>query len=178
MRLLLVHPSALMYSEIFLRLEPLGLERVAAAALADGHQVRVIDLQVTSTQSLDRELSDFVPDALGISLDYLANVPEAIGIAQHARRIVPDCFVFSGGHSVSFIAPHVLEQYFIGELDPCASIKFTRGCPWDCSFCSAWTFYGRSYRKVAGNGRRGTGHHRRTQHVHRRRRGIHPARAW
>ncbi|MEU9653935.1 hypothetical protein AB0E00_34265, partial [Streptomyces sp. NPDC048110] len=28
MRLLLVHPSALMYSEIFLRLEPLGLERV------------------------------------------------------------------------------------------------------------------------------------------------------
>jgi hopanoid C-3 methylase len=21
----------------------------------------------------------------------------------------------------------------------------SRGCPWDCSFCSAWTFYGRSY---------------------------------
>ncbi|HEX4209911.1 MAG TPA: radical SAM protein, partial [Candidatus Binataceae bacterium] len=37
--------------------------------------------------------------------------------------------------------------YFIGVLDPCASIEFTRGCPWDCSFCSAWTFYGRSYRK-------------------------------
>ena len=29
MRVLLVHPSPLMYSEIFLRLEPLGLERVA-----------------------------------------------------------------------------------------------------------------------------------------------------
>ena len=27
-----------------------------------------------------------------------------------------------------------------------ASIEFSRGCPWDCSFCSAWTFYGRSYR--------------------------------
>ena len=38
-------------------------------------------------------------------------------------------------------------KYFIGELDPCASIEFTRGCPWDCNFCSAWTFYGRSYRK-------------------------------
>src|SRR5262249_9608043 len=37
-------------------------------------------------------------------------------------------------------------KYFIGELDPCASIEFTRGCPWDCTFCSAWTFYGRSYR--------------------------------
>ncbi len=40
-------------------------------------------------------------------------------------------------------------RYFIGELDPCASIEFTRGCPWDCSFCSAWTFYGRSYRKAS-----------------------------
>ena len=38
-------------------------------------------------------------------------------------------------------------KYFIGELDPCASIEFSRGRPWDCSFCSAWTFYGRSYRR-------------------------------
>ena len=38
-------------------------------------------------------------------------------------------------------------KYFIGVLDPCASAELTRGCPWDCSFCSAWTFYGRSYRK-------------------------------
>jgi hopanoid C-3 methylase len=40
-------------------------------------------------------------------------------------------------------------KYFIGILDPCASIEFSRGCPWDCSFCSAWTFYGRSYRLVS-----------------------------
>src|SRR5207302_2019063 len=30
-------------------------------------------------------------------------------------------------------------RYFLGTLDPCASIEFARGCPWDCSFCSAWT---------------------------------------
>jgi hopanoid C-3 methylase HpnR len=41
------------------------------------------------------------------------------------------------------------KKYFIGVLDPCASIEFTRGCPWDCSFCSAWTFYGRNYRKLS-----------------------------
>jgi hopanoid C-3 methylase len=40
-------------------------------------------------------------------------------------------------------------KYFLGTLDPCASIEFSRGCPWDCSFCSAWTFYGRSYRLVS-----------------------------
>ena len=48
-------------------------------------------------------------------------------------------------------ARHLTRQrrrYFIGELDPCASVEFTRGCPWDCSFCSAWTFYARTYRKA------------------------------
>src|SRR5205807_2574365 len=40
-------------------------------------------------------------------------------------------------------------KYFIGVLDPCASIEFSRGCPWDCVFCSAWTFYGRNYRVVS-----------------------------
>ncbi|MFE9647691.1 hopanoid C-3 methylase HpnR [Streptomyces sp. NPDC006365] len=215
MRLLLVHPSALLYSEIFLRLEPLGLERVAGAARDAGHQVRVVDLQVLDQADLRSELASFQPEALGISLNYLANIPEAIEIAEWTKRAVPGCFVFFGGHSVSFVAEDVLAQaegavdavvrgegepavaplleavrdggvdgvpgvvtanghgpapqllhgidtprpardlmrhrrrYFIGELDPCASIEFTRGCPWDCSFCSAWTFYGRSYRKAS-----------------------------
>ncbi|MFF5159675.1 hopanoid C-3 methylase HpnR [Streptomyces sp. NPDC000348] len=215
MRLLLVHPSALMYSEIFLRLEPLGLERVAGAARAAGHEVRVVDLQVLGVNRLRDEVRSFRPEALGISLNYLANIPEAIALATRVKREVPGCFVFLGGHSVSFVAEEVVEQaagavdavvrgegepavaplleavrdggvegvpgvvtaagrgpaplmlhgidgplpardlmrnrrrYFIGELDPCASVEFTRGCPWDCSFCSAWTFYGRSYRKAS-----------------------------
>lgn len=215
MRLMLVHPSALMYSEIFLRLEPLGLERVAAAARDAGHQVRAVDLQVLSRKLLEKELRAFRPEVLGISLNYLANIPEAIDIARAAKAAAPGCFVFFGGHSISFVGDHVLAQadgavdaivrgegepavaplleavrdgaahtvpgvvtregrgpaptmldsidaplpardlmrrrnrYFIGELDPCASIEFTRGCPWDCSFCSAWTFYGRSYRRAS-----------------------------
>jgi hopanoid C-3 methylase HpnR len=214
MRLLLVHPSPLMYSEIFLRLEPLGLERVAGAARESGHEVRVVDLQVLRRRELTKELTSFRPEAVGISLNYLANIPEALEICAEVKRTVPGCFVFLGGHSVSFIAEDVLAQargtvdaiikgegetaigpllsaardggldtvpgavtpqgrgpapqtlhsidfprpardlmrhrrrYFIGELDPCASIEFSRGCPWDCSFCSAWTFYGRSYRKA------------------------------
>lgn len=43
---------------------------------------------------------------------------------------------------------HKPRAYFVSHLDPVASIEFTRGCPWDCSFCSAWTFYGRSYRQA------------------------------
>ncbi|HKR70944.1 MAG TPA: hopanoid C-3 methylase HpnR [Streptosporangiaceae bacterium] len=215
MRTLLVHPSGLMYSEIFLRLEPLGLERVAGAARAAGNEVRLLDLQVFSRDRLMAELAEFEPEAVGFGLNYLANVPEVIELAHAVRRSRPGCFIFVGGHSVSFIAGHVLGQadgaidavvrgegevvvpllldaardgdlhnlpgvvtadgggpaplmldslddcppardltrrrkkYFIGTLDPCASIEFTRGCPWDCSFCSAWTFYGRTYRKAS-----------------------------
>ena len=215
MRVLLVHPSPLMYSEIYLRLEPLGLERVATALGAAGHDVRLLDLQIFRHRDYVRELDAFRPEAVGFSLNYLANVPEVLDLARETKRRLPRCFVFAGGHSGSFIAPEVLEhargavdcvvrgegeaiaprvlealfdpkletlpgvvtrhgagpaptltddldrfqparhltrrrrKYFIGVLDPCASAEFTRGCPWDCSFCSAWTFYGRSYRKTS-----------------------------
>ena len=213
MRVLLVHPSPLMYSEIYLRLEPLGLERVGAAVRAADHEVRLLDLQIFDRADYLRELADFAPDAVGFSLNYLANVPEVLDLARETRRRRPACFVFAGGHSGSFIAAELLEhaagaldcvvrgegelivpqlleaigdarlatlpgvvtpqgagpaplmlddidrfppardltrrrhKYFIGVLDPCASAEFSRGCPWDCSFCSAWTFYGRRYRQ-------------------------------
>jgi len=213
MRVLLVHPSALMYSELYLRLEPIGLERVAASIRAAGHEVRLLDLQIFTAADYRAELASFRPQAVGFSMNYLANAPEIIDFAKETKRLLPDCFFMIGGHSGSFIAdellehghgaidcvvrgegeviaPRVLEaigdpklstlpgvvtlqgrgpsptlledldtflpardltrnrkKYFIGVLDPCASAELTRGCPWDCSFCSAWTFYGRSYRK-------------------------------
>jgi hopanoid C-3 methylase HpnR len=212
MRVLLVHPGPLMYSEIYLRLEPLGMERVAAALRDAGHEVRIFDLQIFSHGSLYKLLEEYRPQAVGFSLNYLANVPEVLDLAGATRRLLKDSFIFAGGHSASFVADELLahcealdcvlrgegergtrtlieaahdrclprvpgvvtregigpapllsddldryfpardlasrrKKYFIGVLDPCASIEFTRGCPWDCSFCSAWTFYGRSYRK-------------------------------
>src|SRR5882724_1841325 len=215
MRVLLVHPGALMYSEIYLRLEPLGLERVAAAVRAAGHEVRLLDLQIFGHRHYRRELRDFAPDAVGFSLNYLANVPEVVDLAIATKRELPRCFVFAGGHSASFVAADLLRhadgaldcvlrgeaeasvarllaaapahalttvagavaldgtgpapefvtalddcppardltrrrhKYFIGVLDPCASIEFSRGCPWNCVFCSAWTFYGRTYRQIS-----------------------------
>ncbi len=217
MRILLVHPSPLMYTEIYLRLEPLGVELVAEALRRAGHQVRLLDLQVFAHTDYFRELDDFRPQLVGFSLNYLANIPEVIDLARAAKRLLPETSVFVGGHSASFTAQEILEhaegaidcalkgegevaapllaeavehdrarvhqvpgaltlegegppprfveslddlhpardltrrrhKYFIAELDPCASIEFARGCPWDCAFCSAWTFYGRSYRVVS-----------------------------
>jgi hopanoid C-3 methylase HpnR len=213
-RVLMVHPSPLIFSEIYLRLEPLGLETVAAAAEAAGHEVRLVDLQLFDHAHYWDAVERWRPEAIGFSLNYLANVPEVVDLARETRDRLPHCRIFVGGHSASFdaegilahgagaidcvvrgegegVTPRVLEsfaggapleslpgvvtrtgagpapqlvpdlevhlparhlarrrrKYFIGELDPCASVEFTRGCPWDCVFCSAWTFYGRSYRK-------------------------------
>jgi hopanoid C-3 methylase HpnR len=206
-----------MYSEIYLRLEPLGLELVAAACRRAGHDVRLLDLQTFRHRDYQRLVDRWQPDAVGFSLNYLANVPEVVDLAIETRRRLPKSFLFVGGHSASFTAPEILDhaagaidcvvrgegevitprllecaaddrdsidslpgivtprgagpppelmrglddhfpdrsllerrrRYFIGTLDPCASIEFSRGCPWDCTFCSAWTFYGKSYRKVS-----------------------------
>ena len=217
MKLLFVHPAPLLYTKIFLRLEPLGLEMVAGAARRQGHQVKLIDLQVESHRDYYRLLGDWEPDFVAFSCNYLANIPEIIDLAKRTKASWPSTFISVGGHSASFTAREIIEhgngaidcvlkgegeagiaklleaveskdasatdvpgavtpsgegpaphfvhnlddsipardllrhrrRYFIGILDPAASIEFSRGCPWDCSFCSAWTFYGRSYRLVS-----------------------------
>lgn len=217
MKLLFVHPGPLLYTKIFLRLEPLGLEIVAEAARRAGHQVKLIDLQAETHRDFDRMLKDWEPEFIAFSCNYLANIPEVVGLAKRTKAALPESFVCVGGHSASFTAAALLDhaegaidcvlkgegeaaivklieavrhdrssaalvqgavtargegpapgfvhsldelrpardllrhrrKYFIGVLDPAASIEFSRGCPWDCAFCSAWTFYGRSYRLVS-----------------------------
>jgi len=215
-RFLGVHPGPLMYTKVFLRLEPLGLELVAQSARRAGHEVRLIDLQVEDHRAYFRLLQNWRPDVVAFSCNYLANIPEIVDLAKLTKARYPRTFVCVGGHSASFTASAIIEhgagamdcvlkgegeaaippllaaveagesltsvpgavtmagdgpapafvhsldelmpardllrhrrKYFLGTLDPCASIEFSRGCPWDCSFCSAWTFYGRSYRLVS-----------------------------
>src|SRR5439155_14739637 len=104
MRVLLVHPSALMYSELYLRLEPIGLERVAAAVRTAGHEVRMLDLQIFSHADYRAELDAFRPQAVGFSVNYLANVPEVIDLAKVTKRLLSDCFPMFGVPRGSFIA--------------------------------------------------------------------------
>jgi len=67
MNVLLVHPSGLMYSEVYLRLEPLGLECVAEAVRQAGHRVELLDLQIFKHQDLFDAIKRFKPDAIGFS---------------------------------------------------------------------------------------------------------------
>ena len=38
-------------------------------------------------------------------------------------------------------------QYYLNVMGNVGSIETTRGCPYDCSFCSVWVFNARRYRK-------------------------------
>jgi hopanoid C-3 methylase len=216
MKILCIHPSGLIYTKIFLRLEPLGLELVAASARLAGHETRLVDLQIEGHAAVLNLVRDWHPNVIAFSCNYLANVPEVIDLAKAAKALSRQMIVCVGGHSASFVATALIEhgegaidcvlkgegeagfpplleaievgrdltlvpgvitatgmgpppgfvhsldtllpardllrrrrKYFVGLLDPCASIEFSRGCPWDCSFCSAWTFYGRTYRLVS-----------------------------
>jgi B12 binding protein len=108
MKLLAVHPSGLMYTRVFLTLEPLGLELIAEAARQAGHDVRIVDLQVEPQRQFLRTLEIWRPDAVCFGGNYLANVPEIVELARLVKTRLSDCFVFVGGHSVSFIAPDLL----------------------------------------------------------------------
>src|SRR4029077_694963 len=217
MKVLAVHPGPLMYTKIYMRLEPLGLELAAQAARQAGHEVHLIDLQADTHADYFKIIDRWKPDVVAFSCNYLANVPEIVDLAKLTKEKLPNSFILVGGHSASFVAREFLEhgegsidcvlkgegeaailqlllavehdrkavtsvpgvvtldgegprprfvdslddlmpardllrnrhKYYLGVLDPCASIEFTRGCPWDCSFCSAWTFYGRSYRAAS-----------------------------
>src|SRR6476661_897621 len=110
MNVLLVHPGPLMYTKIYLRLEPLGLELVASAARALGHRVTLLDLQVESHRDYLRLLHEERPDVVGFSCNYLANVPEIVDLAKWTKQRLPACRVFVGGHSASFVAQAILEH--------------------------------------------------------------------
>jgi len=116
MKLLAVHPSCLMYSKIYLRLEPLGLELVAAAARKEGHDVQIIDLQTETQRDYFRLIDRWQPDAVAYSCNYLANVPEVIDLAKETRKRLPDSLIMVGGHSASFTAKELLE-HAEGALD-------------------------------------------------------------
>ncbi len=245
MRVLLVHPSALMYSEIFLRLEPLGLERVASAAAGRWSRCpagRPAGLPRRQSCGASSPSSGPTPSASASTTwpmcrrswtwpsgsRYYFPVAWSSSAATACRSspskssatrtepstscsrakgetgapallaALPDRALAEVPGAVTADGPgrppkmlHSLDdhlparhlggrrrKYFIGVMDPAASIEFTRGCPWDCSFCSAWTFYGRSYRRLSADAAvEDMTRITRTGRLHRRRRGLHQGRA-
>jgi hypothetical protein len=70
--------------------------------------VQVAEALKAENPALVVGLAGFRPQAVGFSLNYLANVPEVVDLAKWVKTLLPDCLVFAGGHSVSFMARQVL----------------------------------------------------------------------
>ena len=61
-------------------------------------------------------MDEWRPDAVGFSLNYLANIPEVLDLAKATRQRCAECFIFVGGHSASFTAREILE-HAAGAID-------------------------------------------------------------
>lgn len=81
--------------------EPLGLEMVAGALVAD-HEVRIHDMRVD--KDLESTLNSFRPDAVGISCSFTIDVYRARNIAKHVKDNGAP-FVFVGGLHASLNPP-------------------------------------------------------------------------
>ena len=103
-----------------LPLYPLGLACVAAA-LQGKHEVRVVDLNVSRDPDaeLERELSDFAPEIVGVSLrnvdtassyDKYFYFPFFVDLVERIRRRLPHVRIVVGGTGFSIFAELIMRR--------------------------------------------------------------------
>ena len=83
----------------FFRIEPLGMEYVAAALEQRGHRATVVDLRYG--RSLEHWLRQARPGLVGIACMHALETDEALALAARVRRASPKAFVLIGGHSAA-----------------------------------------------------------------------------
>jgi radical SAM superfamily enzyme YgiQ (UPF0313 family) len=83
----------------FFRTEPLGLEYVAAALEARGHQVHLVDLRFD--RPVEHHLRNVRPAAIGIACVHSLEVDDVRGIVRRIRRSAAGSRVFVGGHAAA-----------------------------------------------------------------------------
>ena len=95
----------------FFRVEPLGLEYVAAALLEAGHSVRITDERFALP--LQRQVAEFKPDVVGISCMHTVDIPTTLAACTTAKRTLPETTVVIGGHVVALYP----EPFFEPDVD-------------------------------------------------------------
>src|SRR3954452_23769435 len=83
----------------FFRIEPLGMEYVAAALEAAGHRVTLADLRFSS--SLASQMRTARPALVGIAAMHALETDEVLGLAARVRAIAPGVPVVVGGHTAA-----------------------------------------------------------------------------
>ncbi len=83
----------------FFRIEPLGMQYIAAALEARGHRATVVDLRFS--RPLAHYLRSARPALVGIACMHALETDEALALAEEVRRLSPHAFVLVGGHSAA-----------------------------------------------------------------------------
>jgi hopanoid C-3 methylase len=92
----------------FFRVEPLGLEYLAAALETAGHRAAIADLRFRPT--LRSMLSRNRPRVVGISCLHALEYDEVLKTARSIRRLAPDVFVVVGGHAAAAYPAPLLDS--------------------------------------------------------------------
>jgi radical SAM superfamily enzyme YgiQ (UPF0313 family) len=94
----------------FFRIEPLGMEYIAAALEARGHAVTLVDLRFR--RSLAVQIRQARPAVVGIAAMHALETDEVIQLAERVRALLPDAPIIVGGHTAAaypepFLVPAV-----------------------------------------------------------------------
>src|SRR5438128_8215728 len=83
----------------FFRIEPLGMEYVAAALEAAGHAVTLADLRYS--HPVEHHIAACRPEVVGIACMHALETDDAKSLIRQVRRLSPDVTIVLGGHSVA-----------------------------------------------------------------------------
>ena len=83
----------------FFRIEPLGMQYIAAALQAHGHEATLADLRFG--RSLEHYLRALRPGLVGIAAMHALETDEVLALAQQVRRHAPAAPIVVGGHTAA-----------------------------------------------------------------------------
>jgi len=94
----------------FFRIEPLGMEYLAAALEARGHRVTLADLRFS--RSLASEVRAARPGLVGIAAMHALETDDVVALARRVRALSPEVPIVIGGHTAAaypgpFLVPEV-----------------------------------------------------------------------
>jgi radical SAM superfamily enzyme YgiQ (UPF0313 family) len=91
--------------------EPLALEYLAAAAIAAGHDARILDMRL-HPGDLEEVVDTYAPDIVGVTA-FSMHVLAAVAICTQVKTWRPDCWTVAGGHHATFLP----EDFFVDAID-------------------------------------------------------------
>ena len=83
----------------FFRIEPLGMEYIAAALEADGHRVMLADLRFS--RPLRRLMRESRPALVGIAAMHALETDDVLAAAAQVRALSPEVPIVVGGHTAA-----------------------------------------------------------------------------